>query len=287
MSATRANLGVRERDIYFEYGRRISRKQMESGTIYLDGVVQGPVIDNDRRSYSFDHHGDCVRMATLSTCEQVWLALWLGLDPTGMKVVLNDLDADASIALWLLRNPWGVEEERVEKLVRDVGFVDSHGPLVTPNALHVGLSHFGKTEQTMEMLWQDQELIDRWYSEGDAALPEPAPREPVFAFGLTRQGEIRDFPQVEGFAELYAEGVMVAVICPEAPGDTRGYTVGKRSEFVRFDMPRLFARLNQVEPGWGGGSTIGGAPRNEGGRRSKLPLDVLRKYFKEEIQRNS
>lgn len=28
--------------------------------------------------------------------------------------------------------------------------------------------------------------------------------------------------------------------------------------------------MNQLEPGWGGGSTIGGAPRNPDGSRSKL-----------------
>jgi hypothetical protein len=38
-----------------------------------------------------------------------------------------------------------------------------------------------------------------------------------------------------------------------------------------FDVPRILAELSHEEPGWGGGSTIGGAPRNSDGSRSRLP----------------
>jgi hypothetical protein len=34
--------------------------------------------------------------------------------------------------------------------------------------------------------------------------------------------------------------------------------------------------LNSIEPGWGGGSTIGGAPRNADGSRSHMkPEEIL------------
>jgi hypothetical protein len=48
--------------------------------------------------------------------------------------------------------------------------------------------------------------------------------------------------------------------------------VAKRSEFVKAFPgardPRW--RWGGIEPGWGGGSTVGGAPRNADGSRSRL-----------------
>ena len=40
-------------------------------------------------------------------------------------------------------------------------------------------------------------------------------------------------------------------------------------------MPEILAALSLREAGWGGGSTIGGAPRHPDGSRSKLPPDVV------------
>ena len=60
------------------------------------------------------------------------------------------------------------------------------------------------------------------------------------------------------------------------------YTVGKKSELVigfpvgpgKVEGTILFT-LNEREAGWGGGSTIGGAPRNEDGSRSRLIPDEV------------
>ena len=82
--------------VTFRYGSTINPEEMAPGTIYLDGACRGPKIDVEKRSYSFDHHAECSRFATLSTCEQVLLALDLGLNPEGMEIVLNDLDADGA-----------------------------------------------------------------------------------------------------------------------------------------------------------------------------------------------
>ena len=60
-----------------------------------------------------------------------------------------------------------------------------------------------------------------------------------------------------------------------APHGTTAYTVGKRSEFVAFDVPAFLAACNAREPGWGGGSTIGGAPRNSDGSRSRMSMEEV------------
>lgn len=59
---------------------------------------------------------------------------------------------------------------------------------------------------------------------------------------------------------------------PAADGTT-AYTIGKRSEFVDYDVRAFLARLTAREQGWGGGSTVGGAPRHADGRRSQLAID--------------
>jgi thioredoxin 1 len=60
------------------------------------------------------------------------------------------------------------------------------------------------------------------------------------------------------------------------PDGTWGYTVAKRSEFVKyFPVPEILSVLAAREPGWGGGSTIGGAPRHPDGSRSRLTPDEV------------
>lgn len=272
-------LGQDQLDIQFLYGMTVDREEMEESAIYLDGVVQGPVIDNERHSHSFDHHGDCLRMVTLATCQQVRLALELGFDATGFTVVLNDLDADASLALWLLRHPERAMEKRILEVVEQVGFVDAHGPVREPALLHHALTHGHDEEQSEEMLWADQELIDTWYDQGDQALPEPSSHIAAPAFGLTRAGELREFDATKSFADLYRRGIVVAVLCPQGPAGSIGYTIGKRSDFVAFDVEAFLSEINDLESGWGGASTIGGAPRCSDGRRSELSKEIVKKVF--------
>ena len=56
-------------------------------------------------------------------------------------------------------------------------------------------------------------------------------------------------------------------LCPEGHDDSTGIAFAKRSEFGSYDKRAFLERMNDIEEGWGGGSTIGGAPRGPGGRR--------------------
>ena len=253
--------------IKFTYGVTINPQEMEPNTIYLDGACRGPHIDNEKRSFSFDHHANCSRFSTLSTCEQVLLALAMGMDPTDMEVVINDLDADTSLAVWLLTYPERIDD-RVREQVRLIGRVDSHGPLWTPTKLHKSLSRKPGVPQTREMLWEDQQHINVWFQHGDDALPEPFALPPCPMHGLDVNGNVVEV--MGDFAAAYAAGAVIALAKVPGPGGTFGWTVGKKSDFARGDIPAFLAEMNSLEPGWGGGSTIGGAPRNPDGTRSKL-----------------
>ena len=66
------------------------------------------------------------------------------------------------------------------------------------------------------------------------------------------------------------------VIHHELPDGSHAYTVAKRSEFVKFFPVRtVLEALDARERGWGGGSTVGGAPRNADGSRSRLATDEV------------
>lgn len=263
--------------VIFSYGTTITQDEMAPNSIYLDGYCRGPHINNETKSYSFDHHADCSRFATLSTCEQVLLALELGLNPEGMDIYINDLDADGSLSLWLLLNPEMIEEDGIEYLVKSVGFVDAHGPVRTPCKLHKCLSRNPSVAQTEAMLWEDQDLITLWYEGRDEALPEPFSFPPSSVLGFTQHGERL---WVEGnFSTLYAVGGLVGLALVPGPDGTTAYTVGKKSDFVFGDIPALLAECNTIEDGWGGGSTIGGAPRNADGSRSRMSRKQVIQLF--------
>jgi hypothetical protein len=256
--------------VVFEYGKTTLTEEMAANTVYIDGAVQGPSIDNERRSYSFDHHANCVRAFTLASCQQVAQALELGWDSRGLEVVVNDLDADTMVSVWLILHPERVREDRVRELVNRVGFVDAHGPAIPgrlPHPLHFALTPRYGQEQTEALFQSFLATLDNWFETGE----EPSAREdrPAPAFGLTVDGELKDLGNVSGFQDVYKTCVVGVVLVP-GPESTVGYTVGKVSDFVSYDIKGFLARCNEIEPGWGGGSTIGGAPRLEGGKRSAL-----------------
>lgn len=146
--------------------------------------------------------------------------------------------------------------------------MDSHGPLWTPTKLHKALSRKPGVVQTFQDLLEDQEKIDAWYEGGDRALPEPFSLPPCAVHGLDVNGGVVEV--MGDFAAAYAAGAVIALAKVPGPAGTFGWTVGKKSDFARGDVPGFLAEMNTLEPGWGGGSTIGGAPRNADGTRSRL-----------------
>ncbi len=264
--------------VIFEYGKTITQDEMKPNSIYLDGACRGPHINNEKRSYSFDHHGGCSRFATLSTCQQVILALELGLDPRGMTIYVNDLDADTTLSVWLLLHPTRAIHDHVKEMVNKVGFVDSHGPVQEPSKLHKCLSHYG-VEQSMEMLKEDLKMIDSWYFKGNEdSLPEPKSFPPCRAIGLDNRGMLYEYTAITGFSELY-EVCVAGILMPEGPRGTVGSTIGKKSDFVSYDIQGFLNAMNNLESGWGGASTIGGAPRHSDGDRSCLPMEKVKEIF--------
>jgi len=283
--------------VIVEIGREWRLEELAPGMIALDGAVTGPLIDPDLRRYSFDHHSGCCRLITTSTCQQVLDALCLGLDPSGMTVLVNDLDADTILSVWLLKNAlrWRSADElaRVRPLVYSVGARDCHGPAFPAPwpelARHLHETVFdpvtvakrgGFPVGAVPVLKQALASLDLWW---EAGLPcAPARTEPLEyptidrrrGWVLVDSGKLRPGSKVAGADWVYAQGHDRMVLTLELPGGRRQYTLAKRSDLVAdFPLSELYRALNEVEarqrgrdlaPGqtWGGGSSIGGGPRD-------------------------
>jgi len=280
-----------------ERGKVVPLESLPPKSIALDGYVQGPAIDAESERYSFDHHGGCVRFATRATCQQVMDALLLGLDPSGFTVYVNDVDGDTALAVWLLQNPSRVTEEFVRRLVEAVGAVDAHGSTYPTMDTELVKAFFEGAMQPVyelqrakkygeanleELLAICLERIDKLV----AGTLEWSPRqEKTRSFEITHTGtggwvmaKSDDFI----FDLLYASGYTKAIAYQVLGDGSIAYTIAKKSEFVSgfpigpASKPgTILYALNEREKGWGGSSTIGGAPRNADGSRSRLSPDEV------------
>jgi hypothetical protein len=139
----------------------------------------------------------------------------------------------------------------------------------------VALTPARDAAHTEAELEQGLRLLDAWW-EG-RARPRPPPATPADAFWLDVSGALRH-GSVDRMVGLYRVA-SVGVLHGPAPGGTRAYTIGKRSEFVDYDVTGFLRALDALEPGWGGGSTVGGAPRARDGARSRLSVEQVAQVF--------
>ena len=297
--------GVLAMKIVINRGAIVSLDSLPSGSIALDGYVQGPEIDAYNRRYSFDHHAGCVRMLTKATCAQVLDAVLLNLQYDDCSVYINDVDGDTVLATWILQG--GMKRAmmpHVQALVNVVGTMDAHGPAYPLTPEQSDIAHvFYKgvmapesqarnvrrdygTCDLRQLLDECLSNLDKWEAHHDDAamlrevlnIPDKSEVREV-EFEITH--EAANFIMVKSpgfaFADCYKQGYDAIVLYGDPlPDGSIAYTVGKRSDLAtRFDVTAILEALNEVEPGWGGGSTIGGAPRNADGSRSRLTPDEV------------
>ncbi len=292
-------------EIVIERGKTIAFEELPPRSVALDGYVLGPRIDAETERYSFDHHGDCVRHATRSTAEQVHDAIVLGLTPRCLTVYVNDVDLDTALAVWLLRHSERAREPLVNRLVHGAGLLDAFsGAFPLAGDLPTIVEWLSEPETSAR--------ASGAYYQLDAAgmralLDEIGRRVSVYAdgasaaytegFRIDNRYEVlhrgTGWVLVESLgtrahARLFADGHERVVIHTSLPDGTHGYTVAKRSEFVKcFPVARILSALDAREPGWGGGSTVGGAPRNADGSRSRLTpgevFEVVERVVRESV----
>lgn len=101
-------------------------------TVYLDGAFKGPLFDAQSNIYSLDHHENCIRQITKSTCEQALLfAKFNSFENILLNIVGNDPDLDTILAGWLLLNIDEVQKnevfQKILPLILVAGNIDSYG----------------------------------------------------------------------------------------------------------------------------------------------------------------
>jgi hypothetical protein len=255
---------------------------MIDGSIYLDGAYRSPYIDMSRPVVSFDHHEGVIRSFTSATCKQVRDSLELGFPVHSFdQIVINDIDADTVMSVWLLENPARCNEPQVVEMVEKIGWVDANYMATRePHPMHYAIN--GKprdpNKNTVENLEKYLGLIDA-YLAGDF-IPQNRPYPPTRVIGLEAWGEVR-FDDVAPMLDAYQVAPIV-VACIPAPEGTTNYIIGKASEWVQLPLNEVFPKLQALEPegaserAWGGGSTVGGSAFYDNGRRSSLtPEQVI------------
>lgn len=306
-----------EGGIKFIEGGAVDLSALATRGVALDGAHQGPIMHGDGDRWSFDHHAGCERLITLATCEQIRTVLCLGGAGwfTGREVVVNDLDGDTLMSLWLIRYPTRANEDKVRTLVRAVGTVDSHGPagalLLSKEENEIATRFFRVAiKPVTDLRGRVREAFPQWESlvkeclRGITVLLDcdpPAGYEPVEE-DLTVTDEVlvggcNTFAIGKsdgwGFGSLYRRGWDGGILYKEAAGGTWTYTVAKRSDLSPLPIGpatkegTLLHRLSKEESGWGGGSSIGGSPRLEGGRSSVLTPQQVWEIVKEVFSRVS
>lgn len=304
-------------NLIFEYGVTKKLSDLPPNSIALDGYVQGPEIDNENKRYSFDHHANCVRFCTLSTVEQSFLALQLGLRPDSeTKIFSNMLDADTVFSVWLLdkasKGQYVIDDYDVIKAMKEIGLVDAHGPIFKPHPLHeygvISPAPWEREKQTVEELMKGLKALDEWYEIGK--IPVAVPDKEIEAVMWVPGSGLQVTKVSKGFAELYSKGALAGVLIDDAANGTKTYTVGKKSEFVsmmigpgsdkrpvtdvieyRIDTLLGALAIAEIEQNpkqglaenWGGATTVGGSPRNADKSSSVLPpsevVRIMRRFL--------
>lgn len=275
--------------------------RLPPNSIALDGYVQGPALDVEQHRYSFDHHGDVIRLVTSATCVQVLDAILMGLDLDQIQqVFVNDVDGDTALAVAMLLNPKLVTNAGFAYKIRLYGLIDAHGPAYPfhPEERRMldevdwAMAPCAQAYQTGTYATCNlAELLDACVSRIVKALPVEDGRDPIHAMRMqcmeaTAAGKPPRKVEVQvehighswvlarsddgGTMEMYARGHKAFIVYKVLADGSFLYTIAKKSDLVAFPVRRILDGLNVIEPGWGGGSCIGGAPRNPDGSRSRI-----------------
>lgn len=281
-------------------------------SIALDGYVNDmPRFDATGPHANFDHHARVDRLATRSTCMQVYMAVTVGLLDAFQKdgephahLFVNDPDQDTCLSIWQLRHPeilTGMTVQRpLARLLIMEDVLDCTG-----GAYPVDPERKVMREQAwiFEPYFEARTAGRLFQMKADAMEAViNAVGERITAHVAGRGQEVTldtRYETVGGGADwkliveqgphartaLFAKGVRAFIAARENEDGTWTYSIGRLSPFVRFPLDDLYAVLNTAEgfdetTGWGGSNTIGGSPR-EGG--SKLPPAEIERLVNEHL----
>ena len=279
-------------DIKIERGKVVTLDTLPPYSIALDGFVQGPIIDSEGHKYSFDHHAGCNRFSTLSACEQAWTSIMLGLEPENYTIYANDVDADVCAAIWCLKNPHRCKEPLVIKLIDAIGKSDRYAGAFENNGMKKIVEWVCAPETNSKKSGDYEKISNEGlgpilesilhridaYVNGESAI-EVTKQNSTFEYKVVRNEN--NWALVEShnshvFSALWQTGYERVVVFRHLEDKSTAVSIAKKSEFIEgFPLSKIYEALNEAEPGWGGSTTIGGAPRNADGSRSRMSIKKI------------
>lgn len=291
--------------VFVEAGLTVSASEAHKsspGTIYLDGAAQcEPFMNFEKQVYNFDHHEGCLRPFTLSTCEQVLVMIFKGLDlrDRDWRVFANDPDLDTVLAIWLLFNHVRVRQKDsngmrlLYALVRLEGIIDSHGLEMTllsafpPKFLNkikkvINYLRAEEIDLKKKAIWEKNDHLDYTalilhkidkviYKSDDfdnlTELNELARKEiGNHRIAAVVEAELGIYELEPHLNRIYGESLGL-VILKKGEGI---YTLRRLDPFLSVDLNDIYRKLNSIDPNvtcrkngskWGGSDDIGGSPR--------------------------
>jgi len=270
-------------------------------SIALDGYVKGPPRFLIQGPYAnFNHHEGVARIATRSTCAQVYYYIRLGLLDTFQKngkpnarVYINDVDQDVCLSCWLLKNSAKLEGLRFDnvlvQLILFEDILDASAGAYPINPENPQIRRQAWIYEPYTQARTDGSIYSMSKKEMKDILRSVCVRIDAAIDG--RSGEIEldtRFEKIGGGpgwqlinekgpyarTKLFSKKIKAYVAVVENKEDTYAYTIGKMSPFVMFPLERIYGALNKAEGlssqenCWGGSAIIGGSPRKTGSRLS-------------------
>lgn len=284
-------------------------------SIALDGYVRGgPRFEPKGPYVNFNHHEEVDRLATRSTCGQVYVALKQGLldsfRPQGKvhgHIYVNDPDQDTCLAVWLLQNNERIEGQKSEPLINRLAYMEDMLDVTA------GAYPFDPLSKTMRKLgWIFDPYTSARMTGRLSRMDEYEMRtiieavsdrisKHVLGEGNEMEPDTR-YERIGGGAswamiteigahartKLFTEGIKAFVSVRENSDGSCAYSIGKMSPFIAFPVEELYGFLNRTEgipegdsDCWGGGNTIGGSPRNKGSKLKPKELEeVINDFLK-------
>ncbi|MFA6462241.1 MAG: hypothetical protein WCV90_08320 [Candidatus Woesearchaeota archaeon] len=303
-------------ELYIEPGKTYKWNEFKSQkppySIALDGFVSAPTHKDPRGPYAnFDHHTGVDRFATRSTSDQVHLEINMDLFDTfkqggipTARIYVNDCDEDTCLAAWLLMNHdmvIGHASPPINRLVYCEDRLDSTA----------GAYPFGETEMRQRMAWIFEPYNQARFENRLSGMSEAGMKtimEAVFSRisahvinggeKLPLVGQYEKIGGGEGWTmvhetgpasrmAMYNDGINAfAAWLGSQNGSGHRYVLGRKSVWVKYDIPKLYRGLNKLEGDritktnrWNGSNTIGGSPRFTGSRFGPEELEERIKWI--------
>jgi len=280
-------------------------------SIALDGYVSGLTKYSASGPFAnFNHHEAVDRLATRSTCMQIYFSIILGLFDAFRKdgkpyahVYVNDADQDVCLSYWLLTHPdetgsikW---EDPLSKFIVLEDFVDASA----------GAYPYDDSDEPDSLLKRQAWVFEPYTTARSKRLLHSMTGPDLIGLIEAISDRITQFTKSEGQSidvdthsdiigggpgwkmifetsiyartSIYASGTSAFVGMRPRDDGNYTYVLGKMSPYIQFPLLKIYETLNKIENfdsidnAWGGSDIIGGSPRKTGSRLAPQEVEKI------------